>query len=396
LLTVLLGFTGPQASAQHGDDTGFETFPAVDPHTRGERELLDRLGYVSFGPFPWAGADRTTDVAQILGGIDVLWVETEHFKLGSSLGTYEIPNDREERGLIEGDLKRLKQRLGRLKPEKKSLDPWLRLHLYAQRLEELYGEYSSRFGLGPEDFDEGAPYLGQERKFLVLLCERKSNWGRYARRYIGAENDHSYRFSQPDAGVFFGGNAEVLRESGYGLDSALWCTVASGVVSNFVDAHRSNGFQTPAWWRYGLAHWYARRIDPRFLTAIGQKPGDAQGEEDWIWEPRVHKLVSNGFFPKSEEMITWRRYEELDSFAHLVVWSRVDFLFALAEEGRVDLGAFHDAICLPPPPGTSTEEALRALQIENQTRAFSEHLKLTPAALDEAWAKYVKKQYDTR
>lgn len=388
---LIAGVLAPAVSAQHGEKAEVEVFEAVDPYTKGEREKVQRLGYVTYGPFPWVGPHRTPDVTETMGGIEVLWVETEHFRIGSSLNTYRIPNDKRERELIEADLELLEQRLGRLKPPKKSLDPWLRLHLYAQRVEGLYADFCERFGLTPEDFPEGAPYLGKKHKFLVLLCERKSSFGRFMRRYGDVETDTSYRFSFPDGGIFFGINAESLRESGLGLDSAMTCALTHGVIINFVDAYKQNLHRAPYWWKYGLAHWYSRNIDPRWTTGIGLASGAAQGADDWIWQPRVYKLVKNDFFASTEEMFSWRKYDQMDAFAHLVTWSKTDYLLSRED---ADLEGFLDAICKLDPEG-SDEQVTLAL-VERQTQALKACFDLTPEELDRAWAKHVLKRYDRK
>ena len=69
-------------------------------------------------------------------------------------------------------------------------DPWLRAHLWARRLEKWYADFVTTFGITPADFEELArkakagesmgegPYLGMKDKFVVLLTEKRSNFGR--------------------------------------------------------------------------------------------------------------------------------------------------------------------------------------------------------------------------
>src|SRR5688572_19793294 len=79
-----------------------EVFEAVDPYTGGERAGIDRAGYVGLGPFPlWEGV-RTTDVEEAIGR-RVIWIETAHFKVGSTLETYKPAkgDPREEKRIKE-------------------------------------------------------------------------------------------------------------------------------------------------------------------------------------------------------------------------------------------------------------------------------------------------------
>jgi hypothetical protein len=72
-------------------------FPKVDPYTLGEAETLARVGHASFGPFLWGDGHSTAQVEQELGGVPLIWVETAHFKLGSSLPEYTDAKDIGER-----------------------------------------------------------------------------------------------------------------------------------------------------------------------------------------------------------------------------------------------------------------------------------------------------------
>jgi hypothetical protein len=176
----------PAALAQHGEKGELEAFEAVDPYTKGEREKMQRLGYVTYGPFPWVGAHRTPDITETLGGVEILWVETEHFRIGSSLNTYKIGNDKRERALIEADLELLEERLGRLKPPKKQLDPWLRLHLYAQRAETCYAQFMEQIGKTDADFPKKGifPREGEYRQSIGRTSQeigRSSGGGPHTR-----------------------------------------------------------------------------------------------------------------------------------------------------------------------------------------------------------------------
>jgi len=123
-------------SAQtQGQDAKEEAFDKVDPYTRGDPKAMERSGYVvSYGPFAWAEGVRTTDVAEAIGGGDVLWLETPHFKIGSTLASYHLHNDVREQKALEAEFTRLKSKLSGFGQVHNRLDPWLRFHLFALRL----------------------------------------------------------------------------------------------------------------------------------------------------------------------------------------------------------------------------------------------------------------------
>jgi len=385
------GVATPVTRAQEGGT--MEVFDEVDPYTGGEREKMRLLGYVAFGPFPWHGRDRTPDVEETMGGIPMLWVETAHFRIGSSLATYRIPADRAERARLKDELARLEERLGRLDAPRKELDPWLRLHLYAQRAEDAYAAFVRDFGLAPADFEQIGPHLGNREKFLLLLCERKSEFGRYARTYLGVENDHSYRWGWQEDCMLFGANVEALRD-GWAetevrvlpFDSMLHCAVVAGLAANFAGGYRGK-LTAPQWFSAGLGHAYARRIDPRWLNSAGRRAGQ-RPDEDSEWEPRVRNLVKNRFFASTADMFGWQAYEDMDERDHLVAWSKLDYVLRGAEG---DLPAFLAALCATTAPAEPGAD--RAVIASEQTAALRAGFQVTPAELDEAWAAWVLERY---
>jgi len=389
----------PASDAQHGQRRGggMETFEEVDPYTEGDPERMERLGYTAFGPFHWRGPDFTNHVVEAIGSIPMLWVETEHFKIGSSLGTYEIPNDREERDRIEDELDTLEDRLGRLRPPRKELDPWLRLHLYAQRAEALYAMFLEDFGIDEADFEPERRYLGNENKFLLLLCERKSEFGRFVRIYIEQENDNAYRWGWHGDCMFYGAAYEAITEhfvqpQEEPFDTMLYNRMASGLASNFIDGYRSQ-FSAPRWLGYALGHVYVRRIDPRWPTADGHSARHVRQEDDWRWEPQVYGLVKNDFFASTETMFGWTGYEDMNTRDHMIAWSKLQFLMTEADG---DPKGWLDTLTSRPRVHGEDPEARRATMAELQEDALLAHFELTPEELDERWAQWVRRNYDKR
>lgn len=387
LPALLLLLAPGRASAQNEADTAAEAFASKDPYTKGEPARLERLGYRSLGPFQFLPNESTGAVRETLGGVEILWVETEHFKLGSTLTSYRFVEDAEERTALERELTLFAKRLGRPRPTRKELDPWLRLHLYAQRIELLYADFCARLGIDESRFPPDAPYLGQREKFLVLICEQKSSLGRFLARYAGVQQDFFYRYPFPQGGFFVGISAEGLAQTSTGLDIALHTAVASGVVELFLDAYRENYDAMPAWLRFGLAHSFARRVDPRWVPGAGEVDGTHK-EDYWRWDRRVLNLVQNDYFAPMSEMLGWRERSELNVRDHMIAWSKVEYLLEL--EGT-DLAAFVDALSPRLPEGPP--EKLRAELVARQTAAFPAHLGITPDDFDRAFAKHVRRKY---
>ena len=173
----------------------------VDPYTGGDQAQLKPLGYASMGPFELGTGHGTADVEELLGTEPLIWIETAHFRIGCSLSPLALrgPQDWSKDWVksVRGELGELRPKLpkGRLKKRVKSLDPWLRAHLMAQRLERLYAEVSSVLGRDdawfvngsqnandPETFAGVGPYLGMAEKQVVLLLQKSGGLARYTRQ----------------------------------------------------------------------------------------------------------------------------------------------------------------------------------------------------------------------
>lgn len=387
------------ACGQAREDSKDEAFELVDPYTGGERAGLDRAGYVGLGPFPlWDGV-RTELVEEVIGR-RVLWVETAHFKLGSTLETSAATKgDSREEKRVKEEMNRLKSRFVRFRPSAGKLDPWLRLHLYAQRVEDEYEAFVRRLALRPDDFpalsatipaDEPlgtGPYLGTARKFVVLLVEKDSHFGRVVSRWFGSRTSQSAREYMPGGGMLLVVSAETISGWGYPQEAAFHSMVAADLTLNFVDGLRNRGFHAPWWWKLGLAHIAARRIDEKL--ALYASRASRQNEPDaWKWEPRVLGLVANDYAPSWSDMARLDTFEEFTGAVHLVAWSRVSWLL---ETKPVDI---HDwtlslARTYPGLAGKPLSEARQAHERETFIRLTGK----TQEQLDEAWRQWVTKTY---
>ncbi len=395
LAGVLSGAAAP-AAPQEREGQGRTPRPEVDPYTKGDPAALQRAGYVSFGPFPWADEHSSEQIEQILGGEPLIWVETAHFRIGSSLDVYDFPSDRVERKRLTAELGRLEERLPDFKGKVKKLDPWLRLHLYAMRLEELYASFCEEFSLREEEFPAypGArymgkgPYLGMSDKFLVLLLEKKSALARYTATFVGEAWDNSYRYYFPKSDNFFYGITFEALEGTYQNDLVLHFAVVYGMVQNLASGVRGYSHTGPEWWKRGLANWFARRIDDRCLLYTAGKGETVREEQEARWEPKVRARVEHGFFPSIEEMFGWKDAVEWEFSQHMLAWSRVDYIMRRDDKtARNLLMEFQEPV---PWTGDTSRDVLVAKQFD---RAFRTATGQDPAAFDKAWAAWVRENY---
>jgi hypothetical protein len=387
------------SSALSSLDDKVEKFEKVDPYTHGARKDLDRAGYISFGPFPIADGIKTTDVELTLGSIPMLWVETAHFKLGSTLATYHCSPDERERRALHDELVHLAKKMPRAHGDFAKLDPWLRLHLYAQRLEEEYADLEARFGVTDADFaaksgtDASAsmgrgPFLGEELKFTVLLTELGSQVARFGKHWLATDDSTFYRGVLPGGSMFFGTSAQTAKASlASDLDLVLHSLVAGEIARNFCEAFRGATSARPVWFEHGLALFYARTIDERWSLYV---PRSSAGEDDqsWHWEPRVSGLVVNDFVPKWDDMLSWTGAAKLETPAHLAAWSRVSWLLG---QDKAKLHAYWMAVTEPVRPSSVPDTAGSA--VERDKAALHAAYGGAPAELDRLWRKWVARTY---
>lgn len=388
LSLLLFAFSLP-AAAQHGKDGkkdksggAYEEFEEIDPYTENDPAKFAKLGYVQVGSFGWGEGNRTEDVQEVMGGLDFLWVETEHFRIGSSLATYKITNDRVERARLKKEFAQMKTKLKRFKAPRRELDPWIRLHLYAQRAENLYAQYVEDFGLEALADDKKAPYLGHPKKFRLLLCQRKSELVRYMNAYETLRSDISCGSGKRGEGMLFALNLEAVEEGSEGqehepLDAKLYCRVISGLARSFVDGHSQELYRAPRWFVQAVDQYYARQADKRWVLA-GFKFRNVK-DKHWEWQKRVENLVKNDFYVAMVEAIRWGRDDLQDARQHIVGVSKLEFMIA-AKGGQ--LRAYLDAAVVPFKGKTEdTAEELDA----RQRRALKDGFGLEPEEFDQAW-----------
>ena len=375
--------------------------PEVDPYTRNEPDAKAAAGYASFGPFPFADEHDTAQVEHVLGEAARLrWVETEHFKIGSELVPYSLSGvPKAERQKIRAELERLAEKIPSVRPDVARLDPWLRLHLFAQRAEDLYGEFRGRLGVEDGDFPAGpggdgepyggeGPYLGQPAKYTLLLFQKASAFGHYFRTFARREGTMAMRHNFASVGSLFFGTAVELDDPPYRSDTALHCRVVFSLVHNLVNGFKFYSHDVPVWWSEGLAHWSARRIDPRFSTPSEIRIYAQDPEMAWNWEPRVRARVEFEEYPRAAQLLRIVDRDRLDFVGHMMAWSRVDYLMTLGDE---KFAAFMDRMkgrIVPPGRSPTTEEILA-----RQEAALEEAWGLDPEGFDAAWTAWVKKNY---
>jgi hypothetical protein len=396
LVVALLGPLAPGARAQ---DTSLEEIEAEDPWTKGDPELLKKLGIERIGAMPWTQSHASDGVVKTLGGIPVIFIETEHFRLASTLESYRPTGDRPEKERLEAEFAALKKRCNKFSKLPPKLDPWLRAHLYAYRMEQVYDQFMAAFDLKDADFASPlrksadgrslgqGPYLGQKNKFTVLLTQSQSAMGRYLRANFNIEPEYSFRSSWPD-GYLLAMNFEAFKSGGRDLDQAMHVAMAAALVQNLLDGYRASFQAPPNWLRYGLAHWIARRIDTRFNQwNAGGASSDPESDRSHLWEPRVLGLIKNEAATPLSKMMRWHKYEEIQPREHMLAWALVDWILTARKDTA------HDLLFELAEPINDYGPTRGDKIVEQQERAFTKVWNMTPEQVDKAFQTWVEKNY---
>lgn len=366
----------------------------VDPYTGKDAAVMAAAGIVSYGPFPWAENHSTADIDNVLGERRVLWMETAHFRIGLTLGSVNWPEELDEKKALQDELKLLHKRVPKIPEKPKRLDPWIRLHLYAQRVEACYADFQKLIGATDADFPAKGPnpregaYLGLPDKFLVLLFQKKSDMGRYMDRFCNRKEDSSMRH-------YFDKSYQLLvcvaADSLEGFNEAgLHGHVIYAVFHNLLNGYNGFFYPLPMWLEEGLSHWYSRKIPAKTVNCeIRDNEAVAEDKQN-DWQTKVRRRAQHeGAVFKFEEMMAWAKWDDMGYHAHAQSWSRVDYLMNLDRE---KLGHMVRELKSLPLSTASYGEQAAKVRTMAQKLLFDLY-EMDAAAFDTRWREWVLKTY---
>jgi len=368
-----------------------------DPYTQNDSGAMEAAGYLRIGVMPWADGQTTATIDHTLGGIPILWLETEHFRIGCSLGPYIADSgDRVERKKLKLEIKALSKRIPNVPRKVKTYDPWLRMHLTAMRAENLYAKIEKLLLITPDDFPDPmlspkertsklGPYLGMQNKFTILLTEKKSTLERYQATFCTYPSHGAMMYLFPEDEVLMFGLAAEF--DGMASDTAMHCMLHYGLTINLLNGFLAFRHNMPSWIGLGLAHGYAREIDHTRNYFNEQRAFGPSDKKVWDWEVRVRGRVKNEADPSFLEMIAWRGHETLSFADGMIAWARIDFL---RQEHPAELAEFLRLVKAPFAAGVrASPENLQQRQLD----AFMAALGMEPEEFDSIWRTWVLKNY---
>jgi len=323
------------------------------------------------GKFPFLTADNEA-LTNHIDNQQILWIETKHFRIGCDLKKWKIPLADKENYFNE--LSALAEKFPAINPKKtKTLDRWLRFHLFAERMEAFYQRFLQAMGFEDQDFGalpgeslfeqciqgpdffeplkeqflkEGpwperfpqevglGKYLGSPFRFEVLMLQHDRDFLTVKDHYLGFKNDypqrHHVRFraadgTTPSRSLWFGISA-TGGETPIKHDQHMHNALLNNVGSNMLNAFMLYRIDLPSWLDAGWGHLQCRNNSEvyNFFT-LGE--GQASVAKDVSnWAPVVRKLVQKDRAISFAELGRATQFSHLDFDAHLVSWSKVQFL----------------------------------------------------------------------
>ncbi|MFT4541962.1 MAG: hypothetical protein ACI841_005028 [Planctomycetota bacterium] len=399
---ALLIATSSLVSAQKlklNDKTQPRTAPINCPYTQGNPELLAAAGIVSLGGFEFANDDNTAKIDAFLSSNAIYWAETEHFEIGFALGSIKVTP--KEKKKILSELTLLQTKLPTVKPTAKILDPRLRLYLYCQRLEQAYDQFLQLVDKTHDDFPSGeeqwlmgqvyrgqGPYLGETGKYEVLVLPNEGSSKAFLNKQFGLNIKLSQRYNVVDKGTLI--FVVHTMQGGLKVDEALHGHLVFNSIVNFVDGYLYYAYDTPPWIHEGLAHWFERRINPKYNTFDSSEGAVAEMTRKENWEPPTRKLVASDEAPSMASLLAMRGYGEMKLDHHFTTWSMVDYL---QREHPGFIGKLLDAIC-----GVKDERGLGdgSNVAEIHRLVFKDELGMSYMAFDRHWKTWVLENYSAR
>ena len=369
--------------------------PGNCPWCHGDPERMKAAGIVNHGGFEFVGDMDTAGVDHHFGGRDLFWIESQHYQLGLLLGPQKVGTAESKK--IRAELTRLAQALPDVDPKTRVLDPFLRTHLYAQRMEDLWKRFTEVMQVEDADFPDGksvwllgtpymgeGPYLGQKGKFELLVLPTASDQVSIAQPQFGLSIRRTQRWNVVPRDTLI--VLTNLAENDLYEDEQIHGHVVFNMTINMLDAYKHYSYDTPCWIREGLAHFIERELNPRYNTFDTSEGANDKRVNKENWDVEVKQLVALDKAPRLAEMIGLRTYAEFEQRHHYACWSMTRFLIEQHAKGYAGLnGALHGRKAAD---GSPDAEDL----VSVHRKAFQECVGLTYAQFDEAWRAWAMTQ----
>lgn len=379
---------GPAVAA--GDDDLPENAPENCTLCGGDPELMAASGILSHGGFTFATVP-TSEVDEY-SRETIYWVATEHIEIGLAADDYRI-HSKERTGFRE-ELTSLMEIFENINPKTRSIDPWMRVHLYALRMERAWDRFLDYAQVKDEDFPDGVtpriigekymgegPFVGMKSKFEFLLLDRRKEHQKLLLDKYGLISRTAQRVHHVESGTL--GLLTHLEEPAMRRDEALHAHFVFNLGHNMLDGYKHYSYDLPVWVKVGFAHLMGRGVSLEFNNFDGSEGSRQLSSHVEDWHGQARNLIRKDDAPTVAQLLGVKIFGELELADHYTAWSMMDYL---AQERPEGLACILDAI-------TGLIDDTGAVQsgaINDRLReAFRNCMGLTFQAFDREWRNWL-------
>lgn len=360
----------------------------VCPYCENDPVLLEAAGLVSHGPIDF-GPEGSEHLAEDLPASQWIFLESKHLRWASSLSGETVKA--KDKARLTEELDRLRVFFPEIPKKVKRLDPWLRVHLFAQRGEDFYLRFQRLLAVTDEDFPEtrqnegpymgNGKYLGEKGKFEVLLHANRETHRMFTSKYMGVtitdavrwhlQGQHKMIMSVPAVDSDLRYDRYLHPHIGHNLSHLMLC------------AYKHFSYDPPIWLDEGLAHCLEQEIDPEFHTLDGEEGSMPDNKGPGDWNKELKKLARKGRLTNFASQMRIQAFGKMSQDDHVSVYGMVRFLL---DKRPVEFGKFIGAIKGQlDSAGYPSGSDLMGLQ----RRSLKELFGWSPAQLDEAWMAWI-------
>jgi hypothetical protein len=388
---VLLGFlaavalAAAPAAAQKGG-----AMAPVCPYCKDDPKIQEKAGLGGHGAMPF-GKTTADDVRRFLSYAGPIFLESQHFRIGMTLEGFQVPEKDFKR--MEAELTELKKKLPLVNIKTRFIDPWLRIHLYAQRSEERYQRFLGLLQMKDSDFYKrayGQPYRGEgtyfgmKDKYEIVMLRDLRQFKDLLRDQTGSTTSQTKRDHFVDRGVLsvFIPLTDEVRE-----DYNMWASVAHNLGHNFVLGYRYYSYEPPKWFEEGFAHFFEKEVSEDFNSFDSEEAAIGQMYTGKDWREGTLGFLARGKAPSTADLIHKKGLSDLGKEDHVIVWSKVEFMIKqYPTKFRGWMDTIHGRLGANDLPDGSNLPALQREFIKNE-------LGLSLPEFDKEWEKWVQKTY---
>jgi len=212
---------------------------------------------------------------------------------------------------------RLVWELDSLKVNKKRLNGHHLMHLYADRLEQLWKDYADLTGATSRNFKE---------KSLVLVWWLPNDQKKSSRTFCTNESTSGAKLLGATPRFSICGNKQFARN-----DEALYRTVVHNVTHLLMSHHTPSfwiGNVKGGWADAGLAHWFEDKYSGRCTNYCYQEQNSQVDFKGGKYKPAIRKMVATDKVPTAA-VVFKKNTDTLTPAEHAVSFSYVDYLVTL-------------------------------------------------------------------